>query len=393
VVSRPLSFFIFFAVALLITGALHYYIWARLVRDLGLPPGAHRALTALVVVLFASVPGAFWLQRSLPFENTRPLMLLVFGWMGLAFLTIVVLFGVDLVRLAYAALSHLRSDAPPVDPVRRLSMSRMVGAGVAMSVAGLGAVATYSGLKRLLVREVRVPLARLPPSLSGFTIAQLTDIHVGPTIRREFIENIVTRTNALKPDLIAITGDLVDGSVEQLREHVAPLAKLSAKHGVFFVTGNHEYYSGPEAWCAELERLGIRVLRNERVSIGEGGDSFDLAGVDDYSAARFGRGHGPNLEQAIAGRDPARALVLLAHQPRAIFEAAARGVSLQLSGHTHGGQLFPWNFLVRLQQPVVSGLERIGDAFIYVSNGTGYWGPPMRLGAPAEITRVILEST
>jgi hypothetical protein len=167
---------------------------------------------------------------------------------------------------------------------------------------------------------------------------------------------------------------------------------LRAKHGVFFVTGNHEYYSGAEEWCTELTRLGIRVLRNERVSIGDATDSFDLAGVDDHSAKRFGGGHGEDLPKALLGRDPARELVLLAHQPKTIILAQDHGVGLQLSGHTHGGQIWPWTYLVRLQQPVVAGLARFGKSFVYVSRGTGYWGPPMRLGAPSEITELTLRA-
>jgi len=238
-----------------------------------------------------------------------------------------------------------------------------------------------------------VSLARLPPALSGTRIVHLSDVHVGPTIQRAFIETIVAQCNALAADLIVITGDLVDGSVEELREHVAPLSSLRAKYGVFFVTGNHEYYSGAADWCGELERLGVRVLRNERVSIGDETASFDLAGVDDHSAHRFGNGHGEDLPKALRGRDLSRELVLLAHQPRTIFEAQAHGVGLQLSGHTHGGQLWPWTYLVRLQQPVVAGLARFGNSLVYVSCGTGYWGPPMRLGAPSEIAELTLRST
>ena len=173
-----------------------------------------------------------------------------------------------------------------------------------------------------------------------------------------------------------------------LREMVAPIGKLEAKHGVFFVTGNHEYYSGVDPWIAELTRLGVRVLRNERVTIGDGADSFDLAGVDDHSSHGFAPGHGPDLERALAGRDPARALVLLAHQPRQVRRAAKYGVELQLSGHTHGGQIWPWHYLVKLQQGglLAGRYERQGTQ-LYVSRGTGYWGPPMRLGAPAEVTR------
>ncbi len=199
----------------------------------------------------------------------------------------------------------------------------------------------------MALKEVGVRLKRLPRALQGTTIVQLTDVHVGPTIRRGFVEEIVARTNALAPDLVVITGDLVDGSVEELREHVAPLANLRARYGVFFVTGNHEYYSGAEEWCEELPRLGIRVLRNERVVIGEGKDSFDLAGIDDAHAYQYGNGHGAELERAVAGRDPERELVLLAHQPKALFGAVKHGVGLQLSGHTHGGQLWPWKYLVR----------------------------------------------
>jgi predicted MPP superfamily phosphohydrolase len=161
---------------------------------------------------------------------------------------------------------------------------------------------------------------------------------------------------------------------------------------VYFVTGNHEYYAGAESWCAHLTSLGLRVLRNERVEIGTADASFDLAGIDDLSGRHFGPGHGADLPRALSGRDSSRELVLLAHQPRVVVEAEQAGVGLQLSGHTHGGQIWPFNFLVRLQQPVISGLERVGRALIYVSDGTGYWGPPMRLGSRAEITQLTLEA-
>lgn len=390
-VSRTLSFFLFFAVALSLAGSLHYYIWARLVRDVALPVLWHRVLTGVLVALFLSIPLTFTLARGQKAESMRPILLATFSWMGLLFLIVMLLLVVDAGKLGVNVAAKLFGDGPPQDPERRLTLARLLGLGVALVAGSAGTLAARSGLTELAVKRVTVRLPRLPEALSGTKIVQLSDVHVGSTIRRGFIERVVRETNALEPDVIAITGDLVDGSVEQLREHVAPLAGLRAKHGVYFVTGNHEYYSGAEAWCAELTRLGIRVLRNEHVKIGDGETSFDLAGVDDYSAHRFGRGHGADLARALAGRDPERELVLLAHQPRQVFEAARLGVGLQLSGHTHGGQIFPWNFFVRLQQPVVSGLAKIGHALVYVSNGTGYWGPPMRLGAPAEITELTLE--
>jgi predicted MPP superfamily phosphohydrolase len=370
-----------------VMGAAHYYMWMRLVRDAHLPPGIHRALTVLLIALFALLPITFLTFRSLSQAAAKPLSYMAFGWLGLCLFTVSLLLLGELAR-AVTALGRLALQSAPPDPGRRAALSRLLAGAVTLASIGLGGIALRSGLARVAVKRVEVELQRLPQALKGTTIAQLTDVHIGPTIGRDFVEEIVATTNAIQPDIIAITGDLVDGSVEQLRQQVAPLKNLKAKHGVYFVTGNHEYYSGDEEWCTELERMGIKVLRNERVSIGDGDDSFDLAGVDDYSASRFGRG--PNLELALKGRNPERELVLLAHQPKAIHEAEKLGVGLQLSGHTHGGQLWPWKYLVALQQPVVSGLERIGRALIYVSNGTGYWGPPMRLGAPAEITQVVL---
>jgi predicted MPP superfamily phosphohydrolase len=239
------------------------------------------------------------------------------------------------------------------------------------------------------VRTVAVRLANWPAELSGYTIAQISDVHVGETVGRGFVESIVRLTNAEDPDMNVITGDLVDGRVEDLASLVAPLACLRARDGVWFVTGNHEYYSGAPAWIEHLRSLGIGVLRNDRVPIrGEGG--FDLAGTDDYASRAFGPGRGQDIPGALAGRDPRRAVVLLAHQPRSFTEASALVVDLQLSGHTHGGQIFPMHYLTGLFTPYLAGLHRRGDSMIYVSRGAGYWGPPMRLGAPPEITRIVL---
>ena len=386
--SRLLSFALFFTIMLTVVGAVHYFIWARLVRDLALPPPWHRGLTTALVVLFVLIPLSFFVRRS-GGAWTVPVVWIASIWMGLLLLLLVVLSGAEAGR-GLLALAARASGGSPVDPERRVVLARLFGLLTVLVTGGLGAVAVRSGLGRVALREVSVRLRRLPAALDGTTIVQLTDVHVGATIRREFIEQIVERTNAANPDVIAITGDLVDGSVEELREHVAPLAQLKARFGVYFVTGNHEYYSGAEPWCAELRRLGIRVLRNERVSIGDGDASYDLAGIDDEHA--HGDGHGADLAGAVAGRNATRELVLLAHQPRAVFEAVKHGVGLQLSGHTHGGQIWPWTYLVRLQQPVVAGLARFSDTQVYVSRGTGYWGPPMRLAAPAEITRLTLRT-
>ncbi|MFZ5890370.1 MAG: metallophosphoesterase [Myxococcota bacterium] len=388
--SRALSFAIFFSIALSLVGGAHYYLWARLVRDPGFSPGIFKFLTAALVTLFVSVPLSLVLSRAVTAPLARGALWVAFVWLGMTFILLVVLGGLDLLRGAALLVDKFRGSAEPADPERRRLLARVFAGAVTLIAGGLGLISLRSGLGRIRTHEVRIALDRLPSELDGMSIVQISDVHIGPTLRREFLEEVVRQINELTPDVVAITGDLVDGSVEELREHVAPLGNIKARHGVYFVTGNHEYYSGAEDWCAELSRLGIRVLRNERVSVGRGDASFDLAGIDDYHAAQFGNGHGADLPRALRGRDPNRELVLLAHQPRAIFEAKQHGVGLQLSGHTHGGQIWPWNFLVKLQQPVVSGLERFDRTWVYVSNGTGFWGPPMRLGAPAEITRVVL---
>ncbi|MCI0672935.1 MAG: metallophosphoesterase, partial [Myxococcaceae bacterium] len=274
---------------------------------------------------------------------------------------------------------------------RRLAVARVLAGTVGVGALGLTLAALRGGLRSARLQQVRVPLARLPAGLEGFTLVQLSDIHVGsPTIGRAFIEELVARTNALSPDVVAITGDLVDGTVEELGAHVEPLRNLRARHGVYFITGNHEYYSGVRGWLEFLPTLGIRVLRNERVRIETPRGALELAGVDDYTAHQFGQGHGADIPRAMAGRDPSVPVVLLAHQPKHAPEAAALGVDLQLSGHTHAGQMFPFSLFVRLDTPYVRGLHRVGDMQLYVSSGTGYWGPPMRLGTVAEITRIEL---
>ncbi|WP_250453149.1 metallophosphoesterase [Caballeronia sp. ATUFL_M2_KS44] len=255
------------------------------------------------------------------------------------------------------------------------------------------AIGFYNARRRAPVVSVDVPIDGLPAALDGFTIVQISDIHVGPTIKRHYVERIVAAVNGLAPDVIAVTGDVVDGAVPNLADHTRPLAQLSARHGAFLVTGNHEYYSGADKWIAEFRRLGLNVLLNQHVVVNHDGAQAVIAGVTDYSAGSFDPAHQSDPAKAISGA-PAEATVrvLLAHQPRSATAAAEAGFTLQLSGHTHGGQFLPWNFFVRLQQPFVAGLVKFNGLWVYTSRGTGYWGPPKRLGAPSEITRVRLVS-
>jgi predicted MPP superfamily phosphohydrolase len=387
---------VFLTVVVGLAAGLHYYVWARLVRDAALPVAWSRGLGIAVVVLAVLPVAAMLAMRVAPRAINGPLTWVAMTWAGLLFFAVVLLAVVDLGR-GISALALRATAAAAVaeaaDPGRRDALSRLLAGAVSTVVLGLGGWSLREGLRSVDVKKVVVSLPKLPRALSGYTIVQLTDVHVGPTIGRDFVEEIVRKANAASPDLIVITGDLVDGSVAQLGALTEPLRGLRAPDGVFFVTGNHEYYSGADEWVAELERLGIRVLRNARVGLRDAEDGgLDLAGVDDWTAATILPHHGHDLPKALAGRDEARALVLLAHQPKSVVEAAQRGVDLVLSGHTHGGQLFPFNYLVKLQQPFVAGLHRHEGTHIYVSRGTGYWGPPMRLAAPAEITRIELES-
>ncbi len=280
----------------------------------------------------------------------------------------------------------------------------------AVAVPVLALLATAWGFwnarRTASVVRVDVPIAGLPEALHGFSVAQISDIHVGPTIRHGYVQRIVDRVNALGADMVAITGDLVDGHVDDLRAHVAPLSRLVSTHGSFFVTGNHEYYSGAHAWIAELRAMGVQVLLNEhRVLHHEGAaetlpdgvalhrdtEMVVVAGVADFSAHHFDASHRSDPHAAIRGAPAGvRLRLLLAHQPRSALAASGAGFDLQLSGHTHGGQFWPWMYFVRYQQPFTAGLRRLGDLWVYTNRGTGYWGPPKRFGVASEITHLRL---
>lgn len=365
--------------------AIHGYLYLRLVRDPGWRRSVQRAGAVLFVALAALIPIGFIGSRTLPLEASIVLARVAFGWMGVMFFLLVGCVAVDVVRL-FGRLAK-RARQVPVDPDRRQALARLTAAGVGITTGAVTGVSLRNGLGEVDVAEQAIALPRLPPALDGLTVAQLSDVHIGASLDGRFLRGVVEKTNRLKPDLIVITGDLVDGSVAQLREHVAPLARLRARFGVHFVTGNHEFYSGADPWCAHLDELGLTVLRNRFVTIGDAAAKIQLAGIDDYTQTS-----GTSVARDLASKlDPELETVLLAHQPRSIGEAQTMGASLQLAGHTHGGQIYPFTELVRLTTPYVAGLYRHSDATqIYVSRGTGFWGPPMRLAAPAEITKLVL---
>ncbi|MGW0435275.1 metallophosphoesterase [Micromonospora sp. NPDC003197] len=285
-------------------------------------------------------------------------------------------------------------EAPPADhdPSRRLLLARGAAIFAGLTAAGITGYGVRTALAPPQVDRVQIPLAKLPRSMDGLRIATVSDIHIGPLAGRAHTERIVSVINRLDADIVAVVGDLVDGTVAELGGAAAPLRDLRAKHGSYFVTGNHEYYSGVEEWVVEVDRLGLRVLQNERQEIQARGGVLDLAGVNDPAGEGLGFAAGPDFAAALGDRDTIRPVVLLAHQPIQVHEAAKHGVDLQLSGHTHGGQMMPFNLLVGLQQPVTAGHATIDGTQVYVTNGAGFWGPPVRVGAPPQVTLVELRS-
>lgn len=376
--SAPMSPLPLFAVSLL----LHAYLGLRIVPDLPGAPWLPVLFAGVVVTSALSMPLgllARGIRRQPLSDRLATLGLLAMGLFSSLF---VLTLARDLVLLVVHAAEGLTASS--------LAAPALVS-GSALAVPVIGTVVTVWGFvnarRTARVVSVEVPIVGLPPALDGFTIAQISDIHVGPTIKRAYLGRIVDAVNRLSPDMVAVTGDLVDGSVRELAAHVAPLASLESRHGSFFVTGNHEYYSGASAWVAELRRLGLTVLLNEHVVLQHGGAPLLIAGVTDFSAHHFDPSQRSDPQAALAGAPTfATTRVLLAHQPRSAEAAERAGYQLQLSGHTHGGQFFPWNFFVRFQQPFTAGLHRWRRLWVYTSRGTGYWGPPKRFGAPSEIT-------
>ncbi|GHG41541.1 metallophosphoesterase [Streptomyces hydrogenans] len=445
-----IAFLPFLVVALALLGAVHWYVWRRLVRDVTAAGGpARRVGTAVAVALpLLSVAALASGRAGAPFLFQQVVAWPGFLWLAVLLYLVLALAVGEAVRpllsrwlarraAAAPAAAPAAVTAPVTAPVpvpertaepgtkaegepeakaepeaeteagavvetkagvvverpvapevsRRLFVARVVGGAAAAAAAGTVANGAYGVLRGPKVKRVTVPLAKLPRAAHGYRIAVVSDIHLGPILGRAHSQRIVDAINATQPDLIAVVGDLVDGTVENLGPAAEPLARLRARHGSFFVTGNHEYFSGADAWVDHVRELGMRPLRNERLEIPAG---FDLAGVDDVAGESEGRG--PDFARALGDRDRSRAAVLLAHQPVVIDDAVAHGVDLQLSGHTHGGQLWPGNLLAELANPTVAGLERYGDTQLYVSRGAGAWGPPVRVGAPSDITVVQLAS-
>lgn len=369
-----------YAIALL--ALLHLYIGLRLLPPLPVGPTGYTIGALALLTSFLLMPLALVARSARDQEWSDRLAWIGLTTMGL-FSSLLVF---TLLRDLALLIARVFVAGVEMPGVERITAIATLAIAVLATLIGL-----FNARRLAAVVDVEVPVANLPPELHGFSIAQISDVHVGPTIKHKYVDAIVEAVNGLDADVIAVTGDLVDGSVRQLAAHVAPLSRLRSRHGTYFVTGNHEYYSGAQAWTDELRRLGMRVLMNEHVVLNCRDQQIVVAGVTDYSAHHFDPRQRSDPSVALQGAPASAAVkILLAHQPRSAAAAAAAGFDLQLSGHTHGGQFWPWNHFVRFQQPFTAGLNRLQDLWVYTSRGTGYWGPPKRFGAPSEITRIRL---
>lgn len=390
-----------------VLGLAHLYVWKRLIKDTTAPGRTRWAMTAVFLVLAALLVMTLVVPRFTGIDESGWFAWPGYIWFALVGYLLLALLILEPVRLVLRGWAKRARNPEPVvagEPAaaaderptaaglnRRVFLARTsaVAAGVAASgLVGYGA-ATALGPPNVL--QVPIRLGRLDPAFNGFRIAVVSDIHLGPLLGRRHTERIVRMINEADADLVAIVGDLVDGTVEQLGHAAEPLQDLVSREGSFFVTGNHEYFvedTGP--WLHELERFGVSPLRNENTAIRRGGAAFDLAGVNDLAGAQ--RGDPPDYDSALAGVDPSRPTVLLAHQPVMVEQAAARGVDLQLSGHTHGGQTWPFQHVVEAVQPSLAGLSTHQNTQLYVTRGAGFWGPPVRVGAPPDISVLTLNA-
>ncbi len=391
---------IWISILLIVWGGGYFFISKRLIGTTTMPDAWKLGARILLISMITLTLGTMFLIRYSEQLGSWWAWVTFVG-MGFLSFVFVLLFARDMIWLGslgvekvYPVLQKLFSgkDAiAQVNPARREFLLHVSNLGVIGAAGILTAYGVYEARRRPGIVNISVPIAGLPKDFAGFKIVQITDIHAGLTVKRDWVETIAKEVADLKPDLIAFTGDLADGSVPHLRNDVAPLGELQAPHGKFFVTGNHEYYSGVEQWVDEARRLGYDVLLNEHRLVQRNGSALVVAGVTDPTGAQMmPQTHTPDSKAAIASAPQDSVKILLAHQPKEVFEAQPLGYHLMLSGHTHGGQFFPWNLVAALAQPYISGLHDHKGTWVYVSKGTGYWGPPVRLGARSEITVITL---
>jgi predicted MPP superfamily phosphohydrolase len=392
----------FFIIWITLLILVYIYIGRRLIKPAKLTRRQKWIAWSVIAITPLTQPFSFFL-RGITVDSSLTTVFSWISYVGFGFFSLILVGLVfrDLILLASNLVQKIKNFIDRrhnlaerrFDPQRRLFLLNTTNIGVIGAAAFMTGYGIYEARRNPVLEKVTLPFPGMGDGSGDFKIAQFTDIHAGYTIRRGFIQSAVDQVNNLGADIIVFTGDMVDGSVQNLRDDVEPLKELDAPYGVYYVTGNHEYYSGAEAWIEEMDRIGFTVLLNDHKMIQYNQTRIMMAGVTDYRAESIIPEHKSDPQKAIGDATDADVKVLLAHQPKSIFTAADIGFDLQLSGHTHGGQYIPWSFLVTLDQPFIKGLNKHKNTWIYVNRGTGYWGPPVRVGIPSEVTLITLTNT
>lgn len=392
-----MQFIIFFTIVFIVLTVGYTYVGRRLITASGLRKPWNKLAWTMLIILAILPPLTIGLEISGYEKLSDSLAWVSYVSIGFMSFLFTLLIARDIVWVITKAVRKIfslfhRDEKPgtisedPPDPGRRAMLVQTMNLAILGAAAGMTAFGVFEARRRPAIKEIDIPIKDLPEALNGFRIVQITDIHAGLTIKRDYIETIAGMVNELRADVIAFTGDMADGSVAHLRNDVEPFSRMKSIYGTYFVTGNHEYYSGVEQWVEEAGRLGMKVLLNSHEVITIGDSNILFAGVTDLSGGGFLESHISSPAASIANAPQCDVKILLAHQPKSVHEASPLGFDLQISGHTHGGQFFPWNFAAALAQPYISGLHDHEGTWIYVSKGTGYWGPPVRLGSRSEIT-------
>ena len=381
----------FFIIFLTVLGLMHGYVGWRIFKGLDIKAN-YKILAIALVVIFTLLPVLPIAFRYIGYESSLLDILSLIGYTGLGFffLTFLLFITKDVVTKSWSVISSFfPSDIQQqltIDLEKRQFLQKSLSVGILTLVGPTTAYGYYSARKGPSIINQTIFLNDLPDAFENFTIAQISDLHVGPTIKKPYVEKVLNQISIINPDLIAITGDLIDGSIDYLKKDLEPLSEMIANYGTYFVTGNHEYYSGAEKWLDETDRMGFTNLVNEHDLISISNETIALAGVTDFRAHQIIPSHKSNPKNALRGSTDQKVKILLAHQPSSIFKANEAGYDFQISGHTHGGQFWPFTYPTKKANPYLSGLHNHNGTQIYVNSGTGYWGPPLRLGVPSEIT-------
>lgn len=387
--------YLFIIISLLILASGYSYVGFRLISQSNLPVYINYSAWTILILLLISLYLPFVLARFGIKNEILDFMLYV-GYIGLGFFSFLIIFllikdfsfGLYSIGKKILAFGGLSEKSLVENPERRQFLLNSFNIGILTATAALTSYGFYHATRKPYIKRVFIPIKNYSDDLKEFKIVQVSDLHVGPTIKRDYVKQIVEEVNKINPDIFVFTGDLVDGSVENLRNEVEPLKNINPRLGKFFVTGNHEYYSGAIDWMKEAENIGFIVLHNENRIVEYKSKKLLIAGVPDVQGIQFFSDHVSDPIKAISTDKTSDIKILLAHQPKSLYKAIEAGFDIQLSGHTHGGQFIPWNYLAKIGQPFIKGLNKMENTWIYVSNGTGYWGPPLRIGANSEITLI-----